>query len=60
MTQGNPKFFTSTLNFYIVFNVKLLSKNKIIIYKRKELINTTKAKVKAIKDRIMESRKVQI
>ena len=60
MTQGNPKFFTPTLNFYIVLNVMLLSKNERIMCKRKELINTTKAKVNAIKDRMMESRKVQI
>ena len=62
MTQGNPKFFPPppTLNFYIVLNVMLLSKNERIMCKRKEQINTTKAKVNAIKDRMMESRKVQI
>ena len=55
MTQGNPKFFPLTLNFYIVLNVMLLSKNERIMCKRKELIKKTKAKI--IKDRMMESKK---
>ena len=68
MTQGNPKFSPPhTLNSYIVLNVMLLSKNERIMCKRKELINKTKhnttkakAKAKAIKHRMIESRKVQI
>ena len=42
MTQGKPKFFSPTLNSYIVLNVTLLSENERIMSKRKELIKKTK------------------